>query len=219
MVQIHLQRGRSLALILAGVLLGATVGVVSGAIPTGDVFYACYDSAGKVRFIDFETTQTCPKGHTGPVSWNQTGPQGEQGIQGEQGEPGAAASQVVFFATGSGTANPGVPGPSGGGASVFHLSVTVPAGSYVVQADIAASGAANDVTCTLPGDAATVHEKLHYHDVATGLIAWADLGLTSALTTSGGSIGITCEPAFNPIGGADTDITATLLATKVDSVN
>jgi hypothetical protein len=90
MARLPLRRGRSLALLLAGVLLGASVGIASGAIPaTGSgVFYACYDSGGNVKFIDYAKTTVCPKGHTGPVTWNAIGPKGDPGVKGDQGIQG-----------------------------------------------------------------------------------------------------------------------------------
>jgi hypothetical protein len=58
----------AMVLLASGVVLAA-----SKTIPNNGVFYACYDSGGAVKFIDYSATQTCPKGWTGPVSWNQTG--------------------------------------------------------------------------------------------------------------------------------------------------
>jgi len=98
-------RSRSLALLLAGGLLGASVGVATGAIPAADtgVFTACYDSGGNVKLIDPAKTTTCPKGHSGPVSWNQAGVQGAQGSQGPAGPQGPAG----------GTGPAGLQGPAG----------------------------------------------------------------------------------------------------------
>jgi hypothetical protein len=62
--------GAALAIVVlaSGVVLAA-----SRTIPNNGVFYACYDSGEAVRFIDYSATQSCPKGWTGPVSWNQSG--------------------------------------------------------------------------------------------------------------------------------------------------
>lgn len=77
-------------------------------IPNEGVYAACYDSSGAVRLIT-TSAGVCPKGWSGPVTWNQIGPvgpagaegqAGEQGITGPQGEPGVAGPQ-------------GEPGPQG----------------------------------------------------------------------------------------------------------
>jgi hypothetical protein len=62
--------GVALAIVVlaSGVVLAA-----SKTIPNDGVFYACYDSGGAVKFIDYSATQNCPKGWTGPVTWNQSG--------------------------------------------------------------------------------------------------------------------------------------------------
>jgi len=88
-------RLRPLALFAAGLLLGATAGVVSGAIPSGGgVYTACYDTkGGTIHLVDSSVT-TCPRGQQGPVTWNQIG---QQGPPGPVGSPGPS----------------GVPGPSG----------------------------------------------------------------------------------------------------------
>jgi len=110
-------RPRSTALFLAGLLIGASVGLASGSIPSSDtgVIYACYDSGGNVKLIDNAVTLTCPKGYKGPISWGQTGqqgipgPAGPTGPQGETGATGASGPQGE-----PGPAGPqGEPGPAG----------------------------------------------------------------------------------------------------------
>ena len=60
---------------------------VQPAIPSASgVYTACYDSSGYVRLID--ATASCPKGWSGPVTWNQKGPKGDTGPQGVPGTPG-----------------------------------------------------------------------------------------------------------------------------------
>jgi hypothetical protein len=62
--------GVALAIVVlaSGVVLAA-----SKTVPNDGVFHACYDSGGAVKFIDYSVTKKCPKGWTGPVSWNQSG--------------------------------------------------------------------------------------------------------------------------------------------------
>ena len=67
----------AIVVLASGVVLAA-----SRTIPNDGVFYACYDSGGAVKLIDYSATQTCPKGWTGPVSWNQTGQIGIHNVYG-----------------------------------------------------------------------------------------------------------------------------------------
>jgi hypothetical protein len=71
--------------LVSGVVLAGSIWNV----PTNGVFYACYDTGGNVKFIDYSVTKKCPANWTGPVSWNQTGPQGLQGPKGDTGLTGA----------------------------------------------------------------------------------------------------------------------------------
>jgi hypothetical protein len=69
-------RRRLAALGVALAIVALASGVVLAAsktIPNAGVFYACYDSGGNVRLIDYSVTQKCPKSWNGPVSWNQSG--------------------------------------------------------------------------------------------------------------------------------------------------
>jgi hypothetical protein len=68
------RRLAALGVALAVVALAAgAVFAASKVVPNDGVFHACYDSGGNVKFIDYSATQTCPKGWTGPVTWNQSG--------------------------------------------------------------------------------------------------------------------------------------------------
>jgi hypothetical protein len=141
MVRIPLRRSRSIALLLPGALLGASVGVAMGAIPAAEsgVFSACYDSGGNVKLIDNAKTATCPKGHTGPVTWNQIGPKGDkgdQGIQGIQGLPGTDGTNGTNGANGTNGTNgtSDVHQASSSSTDGGPLSVSMPAGSYLASA-------------------------------------------------------------------------------------
>ena len=85
----------TLTLVSGVVLAGST-----WSVPNGGVFWACYDSGGAVKFIDYSVTKKCPTNWTGPVSWNQTGPQGLQGIQGPKGDTGLTGLKGDTGATG-----------------------------------------------------------------------------------------------------------------------
>jgi hypothetical protein len=67
----------AIVVLASGVALAA-----SRTIPNDGVLYACYDSGGAVKLIDYSATQTCPKGWTGPVSWYQTGRIGIHNVYG-----------------------------------------------------------------------------------------------------------------------------------------
>ena len=97
------------------------------------VFHACVNNAsGEVKLVAQDAN--CPTQWTG-VSWSQTGPPGAQGLQGETGPQGPQGATVP-------------PGPSDAfstEASSFVtlplafttiLSRDVPAGSYVVNANV-----------------------------------------------------------------------------------
>jgi hypothetical protein len=75
-----LAAGAALISLLSGVALAGS----GWNIPNEGVFWACYDSGGNVKFIDYSATQTCPKGWIGPVSWSQTGLRGADGVPGRR---------------------------------------------------------------------------------------------------------------------------------------
>lgn len=87
-------RLRPISLLGAGMLLGASVGIVAASIPSDSgVYSACYDKRdGTVHLVD-STVTACPRGQIGPVTWSQVGPQGPAGSPGPQGEPGPAGPQ------------------------------------------------------------------------------------------------------------------------------
>jgi hypothetical protein len=193
MAWISLRRGRALALLFAGALLGASVGVATGAIPTTEsgIFYACYDSGGGVKLIDYEKTQTCPKGHSGPVFWSQTGPQGIQGIQGIQGAPGTSGG-AVYFAQGTNTfwTSP---------ASTAYKTVVskdIPAGAYVaeVYGDVFSTPS---VTCRLPGLEVDVFSWDTPPDPTGQPGGRAPLVMTAAFNHAGGPVLLECKMTQN----------------------
>jgi hypothetical protein len=79
-----------------------------------------------------------PQGPTGPA-----GPQGPQGVPGAQGPPGPPGPSHAYSASGQSAQIPG-------GMVVTLLSVSVPQGSYVINAKaVASSGGVGSVTCQL----------------------------------------------------------------------
>jgi hypothetical protein len=136
-----------------------------GAIPAAEsgVFSACYDSGGNVKLIDNAKTATCPKGHTGPVTWNQIGPKGDkgdQGIQGIQGLPGTDGTNGTNGANGTNGTNgtSDVHQASSSSTDGGPLSVSVPAGSYLVQGYATVSNTDGDgqyAVCLIQGTEVT----------------------------------------------------------------
>ena len=78
-------------------ILGFTVAVATGAIPSSDGrIHGCYNPklGGALRVIDTEGGQSC-RSFEQPIGWSQQGPPGPQGAQ---GEPGPAGGGSPFWA-------------------------------------------------------------------------------------------------------------------------
>ena len=207
-MQLKLTRKRNVLAVTAFAVL-AVVGVGYAAIPSADgTVKGCYatsdglllgipHSKGDLRAID--GSETC-RSYEKPVSWSQRGPKGDtgaQGIQGVKGDTGAtgatgpsgaadvhqASNRFTF------TINPfgGVERYSAG-----PLSVSVPAGKYLVMANalVSNSGAgAHDARCTLQGQ--TVVEERMSGGEQSNLPIMGTVTLASP-----GSITIDCGPTF-----------------------
>ena len=76
------------ALTIVGALLVAG-GIAYATIPDGGgVIHACYQkNQGTLRVIDTDKAQTCASSES-PLTWSQTGPQGQPGQQGPPGPTG-----------------------------------------------------------------------------------------------------------------------------------
>jgi len=149
------RRGRILVFALVGSLATvAMAGAVYASVPSSDgVIHSCFNTSGNpsgaVRVIDAETGAKCAKNEKA-LNFNQTGPKGDQGIQGIQGiqgVPGADGTDGTNGVDGTDGTNGtnGTDGTNGvDGTSDVHqasngtnggaLSVSVPAGSYLVMA-------------------------------------------------------------------------------------
>jgi hypothetical protein len=87
------------ALLGAGLLLVATVGLVSAAIPSDTgVYSACYETKGGTLHLVDSSVTACPKGQVGPVVWNQAGVPGPAGTSGPEGDPGPQGSPGLLGA-------------------------------------------------------------------------------------------------------------------------
>jgi hypothetical protein len=247
-----LRKGLALGAFLA--VLGS-VAIATGAIPGADgVIDGCYTkSTGALRVIDTEGSipVTC-KSSEAALSWNQQGPTGPEGPQGEtgpegpqgetgpegpqgetgpegpqgetgpegpQGEPGSVATSEVFFVSdlvGSAL------GPGSGG---HQVSMTLPAGSYVIEAraklDNSRSGSSSTgVFCAMGpgGRAGGTGPPTLLDDTPTGRPRWhlsqEIIELTTAINHSGGAVVLDCS-SFDE-GTHLSEIT--LLATPVGAV-
>ena len=154
-------RPRAFSLFGAGLLLGASVGVVAASIPSSaGVYSACYDRKdGTVRLVD-STTTTCPKGQQGPITWNELGPQGPAGSTGPEGPAGSPGAQGPAGPQGS----PGVLGtlddvnglPCASGAGEAQLVKNQYTGESVVACVTGLTGLTADTWNNTPSSARAV---------------------------------------------------------------
>ncbi len=211
-------RGRSrrtLLLAVAGcaVLSGSAYAAVPG--PDG-VIHACYNQqSGQVRITDTKagTPKTCGK-HETEVSWNQRGEKGDKGDPGDPGPQGpvgpqgpAGADGLLGPAGSPGPAGPaGPPGPAGpAGTSVgfsvrrhslLHLgdtmvvlSKTMPAGYYILVAEVELFG--------LPWDDTTGMGTCQLGSAGVGYVEDYDgpsesYAMTTSVAHLGGPIELRC---------------------------
>lgn len=195
--------------VLVGGGTAAGAAIAAGPVSSG-VVSACYKtvaaSNGSHTVVLEDTGHTCPSGYT-HATWNQkgqTGPQGPvgpAGPQGPQGPQGLVGPQGPRGPSAGFTASTDDVVLTNGTADTSVVSLTLPAGSYIVQAKLVPfiSSGVDSMHCDLLGtDGATVLDQ----DYAT-LNAITDsfgstfgdttIGLLASLTTSGGTISVGCE--------------------------
>ena len=220
------RRGRRMfVLATMAVLLTGIIAFASIPGPNG-VINGCYArSGGALRVIDGSVTQrkagetslnfnqTGPQGPAGPVG--PQGPQGPQGLQGPQGTTGATGATGDTGATGPAGAN----GTSdayiarSNGDDIMHLgadvvSVSVPAGTYVINAKTSLANDDGDnqtAICTLStGDRSDVRiNGMDAGGSASTTIALQD----SATFNAAATITLHCN-GFNSIFAFRSVITA-----------
>jgi len=151
MIKRYHRRASSRAIVVGCVIAVTAFGSVAwAAIPGSDgVIHSCYNTAanpsGQLRLIDPGAGSKCAKNEKS-LDFNQVGPKGDTGptgATGPQGASGAAGATGPTGATGA-TGLQGLPGTSGTstvyqnssgvGSPPAPLSVSVPAGSYLVTA-------------------------------------------------------------------------------------
>ncbi len=150
-----------------------------------------------------------PTGATGPA-----GPQGTQGPSGTSQVYSAEAPNGFTSAVELSTLN------------VFSAvqRVTVPAGSYLVSADVnayndasIASGTGEGFACELFGDG-TSGSAWSDTSITSGN-NYATLPLTGTITESGGTISVGCELTYSNSSGASGYVDANITALQVSTVN
>jgi hypothetical protein len=179
------------ALAIAGIAL-VVGGIAYAAIPDGSgVIHGCYQkNQGALRVIDTGTTQTCSSSET-PLTWSQTGPQGQPG---QQGPPGPTGPSDVWSVDGydAGFKN----------LAPFNTSVdlattpTLPAGSYFVQAETEAENALSvttDYACDLVDSANNVYQDTRVTGPST-VTNWVTIPVQAVITLTGpDTISLSCE--------------------------
>jgi hypothetical protein len=189
------------AVAIAVALLG---GAVLAAIPgAGGEISACYNRSGKVRVIDAEAGETCKSRET-PLAWNQIGPRGPSD---------------AYVATMSPLS------PLPGGETLTMVSMDVPAGSYVIDAQVRVRSQViydgGQISCDLYGaeqlDIFNVNfaggiEAESFKEKVMPLAGWTTL-------TTPGTIRIECRADYQDVDLSTIGVfESPLIATRVESI-
>jgi hypothetical protein len=179
----------ALALVACGTAAGAAV--LAGPIGSDGVIHACYTTTaihGSHAVVLQNTGRRCPRGTTA-ISWNQTGRQGVPGRQGppgqpgQQGPPGVSQGYTYLRTYASGT-GPQIAPVGSSSESVGQL--TVPSGSYMVDAtldventaDFFGSNNSRLITCSFPPASDTGHLYINGADTDGN---WGTLTMNAAI--------------------------------------
>src|SRR5215469_14310185 len=172
---------------------------IASPIDSSGVIHGCYYPAtttGSHRVVLQEAGRRCPRGTTA-IKWNQKGPAGPQGPVGPPGPRGPSAG---FTASTDGVAL------TNGTTDTSVVSLTLPAGSYIVQAKLVPfiNSGVDSMHCDLLGTGGTVLDQnfATLNAVTDSLgTTFGDttVGLLAPLTTSGGTISVGCEDNQNGV--------------------
>ena len=203
---------------LASCAAGA-VGLIAGAVPalaiagSGPVaFHACVTSKnGTIRIVSASTR--CGAGQH-KIFWNQTGPRGPRGQTGPKGAPGPVAgfeTQVVGNILLNSSSETTV------------ASLNLPAGKFIISAASLAgfSGTApavDGVECDIlspEGGNAVAATQVNLNQDPGESVGNADVALTTAFTTSGGTMIFECTDSTDQASMSNTTVTAV----RVNSLN
>jgi hypothetical protein len=196
---------------LASCAAGAA-GLVAGAVPalalSGSgpvVFHACVtNKTGTIRIVSASTR--CAAGQH-KISWNQTGPRGPRGLTGPKGPPGPVAGfekQVVVNVLLNSSSETTV------------ASLNLPAGKFIISAASLAgfSGTApavDGVQCDIlspEGGNAVAATQVNLNQDSGEAVGNADVALTTAFTTAGGTMIFECMDSTDQASMSNTTLTA-----------
>ncbi len=238
----HRRLATTLCVVAALVVPAAVMGVAqasnssSTAAKSVNAFYYCRGTAGEIRLV--WSYSACSSWETKYLIMSTGGQQGPQGATGPRGATGPAGSTGATGARGPAGAD-GAPGATGArgpsdayvaaasqatnivsGAFTPIVSVTVPAGSYVVSFASRANNASGvvDVDCTV--DAPTAWAAL-LDSVATlpSTTASTTLAASGAITVAASStLRLECTVSPSTPGDA-TIVTSTLTAIQVGALH
>jgi hypothetical protein len=196
----------TMALIAAGGIAYANIPDANG------VIHACYKKTspnqGTLSVIDTEKGQTCSGGAIS-LTWNQTGPQGAPGAQGPQGPSDAwfadqASVQVPILG------------------SAIVVSVTVPAGTYLLSSEVGTAGATDSTGAfclfTTPTSGTTVSASFADQTLSPDTAeVFATTG-TATVPTGTAEIDVECQDRIQPSTSAYS-ATANLTALQVGALH
>lgn len=212
------------ALLALGV---ASVGALA-AVSSGSTISSCVKKkGGSIRIVRASTK--CRRSER-KLAWNAIGPTGPRGLRGFTGARGPTGATGFSGAAGvNGAANGFVdtnPSPVGSKLSLSEsekpsvvATLKLPAGHYVVQADVhvarAAATSGTKVTCRLEGNGEVLDQSSVINVVEEPPhIEAGDLSLGGGLTlTAAGMAFVSCTPETGERANAGAKITATQVTT------
>lgn len=198
--------------VVAGVLLLMAGGGAAYAAKGGNfigpdgIIHGCVSPSG---FIAASETASCKQNET-PLFWNQ------QGIQGPAGAPGAKGDKGDKGDRGPSDAYANTSGSVSVAGLTTVAAVTLPAGSYVVQAVAAVSNieTATKASCSLVGSGATVSSVSSAGTYVPGQ-GYGSIPLLGSVTVAAGSgtVSLVCSSLISTI------MQGTVLATQVGALH
>ena len=210
-----LRRG---AVLTAVAVAAAVGGVAYASIPdSAGVIHGCYvTGTGQLRVYDSEsaTSKKCASNEK-PLNWNQqgpAGPAGPAGPTGPQGPAGTSGAAHAYFATDSNEV---------AGESQHNIGVlsNLPAGTYLVWADVEAYRVSDDTTIgiqLLNGDQNQILNPSGGVSLAVGGIGASAVISGAATVTSGGTLKVSIT---NGTEHDEANVYVNLTALRVDSLN
>ena len=199
--------------IVGSIAAGLVFGSVTVANAQGGTINGCVDNrSGALRVI--APTATCRVNET-PLKWNITGPQGPQGAQGEPGPRGPSDA----FNAANGNAIQLVAGDCCEGQSTTLETLSLPAGSFVVNAVVLAAPGENTVGATAQCKLRSPGVLRYGHISGSGMdpseFGGATLPVTASITLTGPEdISVVCwKLGQGPVFGLRASMTAVQVET------